>query len=494
MGLVYSSSESAELVQSLTSNLTNGKEAINQLKLGSQEVIAAVDGNSLAGAAYTAGKGIFSDLIIPTITRVTTACDAIELEIQKYETADQNISNEGYLNEENLNQQIAIKKMMKASVDFASSLAKAASRNNPATAILDSLLDFQKKLDQMSDSIQDDIEQLQLKLDKLHTFSSQTNGLFSDSLNDLNIAMQGVLVLDNTIINSDGSYTLPTGTDKSWFTGKKDVAAFKNSPDYIATHAPENMTPEETENWLIENLNKFGPDFLDYIKDGTISTISFVNGRAFLNGVAITQDSLGRLKLGNRFLFKPTANGGHVYNLGENFQNKSGIDLGNYHYSMLPNGSIDFGELKLAGLSNFKEALNPINDFKGWGDASKVGKFGKGLGILGTGLTIGNNFAANIDLSDGLDAGETVDFVTDTAIDIGSAAGATAVGAMVGSVFLPPLGTVVGAAVGVGINVAINWEFGGPPKKSAVDHVKDGVKTVTKAVGDWVGGFLFGNG
>ncbi|MBM5609076.1 hypothetical protein [Listeria ivanovii] len=110
MGLVYSSSESAELVQSLTSNLTNGKEAINQLKLGSQEVIAAVDGNSLAGAAYTAGKGIFSDLIIPTITRVTTACDAIELEIQKYETADQNISNEGYLNEENLNQQIAIKK------------------------------------------------------------------------------------------------------------------------------------------------------------------------------------------------------------------------------------------------------------------------------------------------------------------------------------------------------------------------------------------------
>lgn len=84
--------------------------------------------------------------------------------------------------------------------------------------------------------------------------------------------------------------------------------------------------------------------------------------------------------------------------------------------------------------------------------------------------------------------------MTDTAIDIGSGAGASAVGAMVGSAFLPPLGTVVGAAVGVGVNVAINWEFGEPPKKSAVGHVKDGVKTVTKTVGDWTGGFLFGIG
>ncbi|WP_051934042.1 hypothetical protein [Carnobacterium gallinarum] len=72
MGLVYSSSESAELIQVLTSNLASGKEATNQLKAGSQQVVAAVDSHTLAGAAYTAGKGLFSDLIIPTITRATT--------------------------------------------------------------------------------------------------------------------------------------------------------------------------------------------------------------------------------------------------------------------------------------------------------------------------------------------------------------------------------------------------------------------------------------
>lgn len=332
------------------------------------------------------------------------------------------------------------------------------------------------------------------KLEKLHNFSSETTGLFSDSLDDMKIAMQGVLVLNGTVVNSDGSYTLPNGTDRSWFTGPKDTTALKNSPSYAVTNMPKDMTPEEEENWLFENLQKFGSDFLDYLKDGTLSSVSFRNGRTFLNGVAISQDSLGRLKCGNRFLFKPTRNGGHTYNLGKDFKNKSGIDLGDYHYSKLPNGKFDLSEMKAAGFSVFKDAFNPANDFKGWGDASKVGKLGKGLGIVGTGFTLSNNFIDNVDLSDGLDVGESVNFVTDTAIDLGSGAGATAAGAMVGSAFLPPLGTVVGEAVGIGINVAINWEFGGPPKKSAVGHVKDGVKTTTKAIGDWVGGFLFGNG
>lgn len=53
---------------------------------------------------------------------------------------------------------------------------------------------------------------------ELTEFSSQTNGLFNNSLNELKIAMQGVLMLNGTVVNSDGSYSLPKGTDKSWFT------------------------------------------------------------------------------------------------------------------------------------------------------------------------------------------------------------------------------------------------------------------------------------
>ncbi|MBO0440303.1 hypothetical protein [Candidatus Enterococcus ikei] len=168
--------------------------------------------------------------------------------------------------------------------------------------------------------------------------------------------------------------------------------------------------------------------------------------------------------------------------------------MSEFHYSRLPDGGINYAELKAAGWNGFKEAFNPANDFKGWGDASKVGKFGKGLGILGTVVTVGNNFSDNIDLSDGLSIGETVNFATDTAIDFGSGAGATAAGAAIGSFFLPPLGTVVGAATGVFINERLNnWKYGDPPK-STVDHVKDGVKKVTKGLGDMFSGLNWGFG
>jgi hypothetical protein len=482
LGLIYSSSDSTQLMNALKENLQSGKEACEQLKAGSQKVIAAVDGKTLSGAAYTAGKGLFSDLINPTISKVTSAIDCIENDLQTYTEANNAVSSEGTLDEDKLTQQIATKKAMKASVDVTATVAKSLINNNPVAKVLDGLLNVQTTLNRMSNEYEQDIQALEKKLEKLRQFSAATSSLFSNSLTDLNIAMQGCLVLNNTTVNSDGSYSLPEGTDKSWFTSKKNEAAIKNTPAYVVANMPKNMTPKETENWLIENFKKFGPDFLDYLKDGhelAEAGISFRNGRTFLNGIAISQDSLGRLKWGNKFLFKPTKNGGFTYSWGKRFKSQSGIDLADFHYSKLPDGSINYTELKVAGFEGFKDAVNPINDFKGWKDASKIGKLGKGLGILGTGMTIGTNFADNIDLSDGLGVGETVNFVTDTAIDVGSGAGATAIGAVAGSAFLPPVGTVVGAGVGVGVNILINKKFGDPPK-SAVNHVKDGVKSVTK--------------
>ncbi|PZL73782.1 hypothetical protein CI088_07970 [Enterococcus plantarum] len=221
MGLIYSSSDSAQLISALKKNLQSGKEASQQLKAGSQKVITAVDGKTLSGAAYTAGKGLFSELVIPTISKVTSAMDRIEQELQTYTNADQNISSEGTLDEDKLNQQIATKKAMKASVDASAAVARALSRNNPVAKILDALLDVQNNLNRMSNTFEDDIRELQKKLEKLHQFSSQTNSLFSNSLNDMKIAMQGVMVLNNTIVNSDGTYQLPSGFDSSWFTSVK---------------------------------------------------------------------------------------------------------------------------------------------------------------------------------------------------------------------------------------------------------------------------------
>lgn len=230
MGLIYSKSESDALIQALQSNLAGGKETIKQLKTGSQLIVEAVDGDMLSEAAYTAGQGLFSELIIPTILQTTSAWDKIERELQTFMYANEAISDEVYLDEDNLNQQIAVKKAMIASIEFAYSAAKANAISNPVDAVQSAVRNYQKKLEHMSLNIQNDIEYLQRKIEKLQEFSYQTNGLFSTSLNNLNIAMQKVLTLNETSVNLDGTYLLPEGIDNVWLNN--DYTYYNVSSDF----------------------------------------------------------------------------------------------------------------------------------------------------------------------------------------------------------------------------------------------------------------------
>lgn len=84
MGLIYSRHDSEKLIQALSKNLTSSKEVTSQLKVGSQKIIQAVDGRILSGTAYTAGKGLFTDIILPLIAKVTSACDTLEQELHIY--------------------------------------------------------------------------------------------------------------------------------------------------------------------------------------------------------------------------------------------------------------------------------------------------------------------------------------------------------------------------------------------------------------------------
>ncbi|MBS7576311.1 MULTISPECIES: T7SS effector LXG polymorphic toxin [unclassified Enterococcus] len=506
MGLKYASGESSELISGLTTNLESAHSTIESLKSGCQQLTAAVDGNTLSGAAYTAGKGLFQELIIPTITRVTEATDDVKADLSKYSSANDIVSDESLLDEANLKQQIAIKKASKAVVDAASYSIRLQAISNPLVKLADALFDAQNRLNGISDDLQDGIDKLQKKLDKLQAFSSAVSGLFSDSLNNFKIAMQGVTVLNDTTVNSDGTYSLPEGTDKSWFTDFKKKTVNESAMEAELKNMPDNLTEEETELWFSKNISKYGIDFLKTAKTwvsrgykGLDAYIKYKNGKVFFKGVAITQDAAGVLKWGNKFLYDPTKGLGATtknlfkpnkfdgtFRTGKEFKDASKIDLAKYNYAKLPNGKIDVKALTRAGVSKFKESVNPANDFKGWKDAGKLGKFGKGLGLFSTGMTITTNFSKYVDLSDGLQTEEATNFVVDTTVDVGSAAAASATGAAFGSLFLPPLGTVVGAAAGIGVSMVINHKYGNPPK-SAVDHVKDGAKKVVNGIGNAIG-------
>lgn len=182
MRLIYVSTESSELINALKANISSGKEASNQLKSGSQKIVSAVDGKTLSGAAYTAGKGLFSDLILPTISKVTSAIDELETEVQSYISANDAISSEAILNEDRLNEQIRTIKVQKAAVEASLAIVKAASNKNTVARMLNVMLNVQSTLTNMSSDFDDDIRDLEKKLEKLRQFSSETSNLFSDSL------------------------------------------------------------------------------------------------------------------------------------------------------------------------------------------------------------------------------------------------------------------------------------------------------------------------
>ncbi|GKU77588.1 hypothetical protein [Paenibacillus sp. L3-i20] len=127
-------------------------------------------------------------------------------------------------------------------------------------------------------------------------------------------------------------------------------------------------------------------------------------------------------------------------------------------------------------LSTFKQEIKLNTDYKGWKDATKLTKVTKGLGIAGTAITAGMNI-----FDPKLNA---VQKVTHTAVDVISGTAAMATGAAIGSLIVPPLGTIVGAGVGLAVNFAMNYKIPLFGNKSIVDLTKEGVDYVADAIVD----------
>ncbi|HAP2865753.1 TPA: hypothetical protein ITS68_001252 [Enterococcus faecalis] len=225
MGLIYSSSDSSAMMRALSSNLAVARTTTSELTAGCQQLIAAIDGHTLSGAAYNAGKGLFSELVIPTIHRMTAAVDNVQSDLAKYSAADAFIASEGFLDEDKLKLKI---KIMKANQQLLHDSARAVAtlaHSQPIPGIYELLQNAQRTFIKMADSMQQDIDKLHKQIQKLNEFDRQTKNLFATSLEEMQLAMQGILVLNETTVKSNGLYTLPSGVDKSYFTEIKKEAS-----------------------------------------------------------------------------------------------------------------------------------------------------------------------------------------------------------------------------------------------------------------------------
>lgn len=223
MGVKYSSSESSLLIEAMNSNIEIANEITDRLSSGSDHLISALESGELQGVAYTAGKNLFSEIIIPSIKKLQTAVDDIQTELTSYKNADAVISGFGELDLDDLKTQKETRENQLAEV-------KSQIRENEKLISLIGALGtgnlgdyFSKKnaLHELEYQLQMGIDDLKDKIEKLEWFVSQVSQYFSDSLQILSLAIQGATQLSKIIVDSNGNYYVD-GVDMTWFDKMKE--------------------------------------------------------------------------------------------------------------------------------------------------------------------------------------------------------------------------------------------------------------------------------
>ena len=239
MGVKYSAQESQELIQAMTNNLQVANEVTDRLSSGCDHLISSLDSGELTGAAYTAGKGLFTEIIIPSIKKLQAAIDDIQLELTSYKNADAQVSGYGDLDLDQLKELKKLREEQLAIVE-----AQIQARENLLNQIKDLFtLNWGKAFSEKTilyntkSQIESGIQDLDDKIEKLEFFVSQVSQYFSDSLEVLSLAIQGATQLSKVIVDSDGNY-YADGVDMSWVQKMKDVK--------IVSHAKRDFQDSET--------------------------------------------------------------------------------------------------------------------------------------------------------------------------------------------------------------------------------------------------------
>ena len=217
MGVKYSAADSAQLIQAMTSNLQVANQVTDRLSSGCDHLIASLDSGELQGAAYTAGKGLFTEVIIPAIKKLQEAIDDIQGELSSYKSADTEVAKYGELDLELLKEQLKIKQEM-----LEKTQAQLAEYQSLSRRISDGFAgkladNFSKTiaLTEVENQLNIGIREIEEKIDKLEWFVAQVSQYFTDSLQVLNLAIQGATQLSQVLVDSEGNYSTD-GIDMSW--------------------------------------------------------------------------------------------------------------------------------------------------------------------------------------------------------------------------------------------------------------------------------------
>ncbi|MBK0084291.1 hypothetical protein IAE51_10320 [Lactococcus sp. S64] len=214
MGLIYHPTESQGLVSALNANIATAQEMIDKLNQASQHLIEALNGKELSGAAYTAGKGMFSELILPTISKASEALEKVKSDGKQYEGFASSAGSE-ILDEDKLNEQLETLRTQQSALSSQISFYNQQAAIHPENSELNtSYGDFSTQLSSYMGTNAHDIQKVQEKLQKLHEFNTHVSTLFTASANDFKTAMDMVFAFGLAEFDKTGNFILKVANSK----------------------------------------------------------------------------------------------------------------------------------------------------------------------------------------------------------------------------------------------------------------------------------------
>jgi hypothetical protein len=280
MGVRFGVDDSNNLISAMRNNVTSATAIVDRLRVGSQHLVAQLDAGVLQGAAYTAGRGLFADLIIPSITKLGEAVDDVRAELASYEQAHSVVAEHGDLDYDDLTeakktaeeQLRLVEERLEQNTSFFTQVQSFFSGN------LDELLAQNKKLENLRDRLEDEVDAYEDKIDKLEWFVSDVSRYFSDSAEALRLAVQAAIELSKIAVEPDGSYhaegvnlALISGLIGAKIPTRTTPAAIPDgSPTFDNLEAAAKLGYDKLVEWLgsddgrtLHNLARRNPGLLD---------------------------------------------------------------------------------------------------------------------------------------------------------------------------------------------------------------------------------------
>lgn len=402
MGVKYSASESSQLMEAMSSNIQVANEVTDRLSQGCDHLIATLDSGELMGAAYTAGKGLFSEIIIPAIKKLQAAVDDIQTELNSYRAADAQVAEYGNLDLDQLKKTKELREQQLASVKKAIEAKESFLERMKSIATFNIVSHMQSLviLSSAESQIESQIKELEEKIEKLEFFVAQVSQYFSDSLEVLRLAIQGASQLSQVLVDSDGNHYVD-GVDMSWVKKmtEQKIESIKydssKNAKYLAKEYGNTLnkiekatTITEKKSAVEEFLNKNFPNLDEEVRSNLISEIAEGVDKQLANNptvvknlqkAGLTWEMIKQLKAYSLGLDSPNVG------IGSNFATTTTSVVETANGPELQTNSTIFSGLLTGGINSVLVAWdyqNQIDDGADIEDAAlkTAGHFGIGLG------------------------------------------------------------------------------------------------------------------